>query len=434
VAQKAALAFADFVEAPITFQPTYKYDSGTSVYDTSEKARTPSWTDRVLWRPRCGWVTPLAYTCSQSVLCSDHKPVSALLLWHPSIDDAAPSPAISPGSSPSTRTAATAPSMPSAAAPAAPAAPSPAVDLLAGFGGDHGGGAGGGPGGGPGVGPGGGADGPGAAVAPSTAAIAASAPFVDSLIGDLDELIGTSPQPAQPTLAAAATAATDAAPPFDIVDAPPACGASSFASCGLDTLAAPSAAASNPSSAEPLADLSSLLDAFPSTPPSTDASSGAGQDGAALFPADILFGTAAAFDSTTFALPHDSGALLCAPEASPFASSAPSAAAVLADRMVSSMGSAARAKTAPFGAPSHAPDSGGPMRCGAGGVMSCGAGGATAGAAAALAPSASAAQSGAVAVASGSAPSSQRPRAPDEAFAFDDLGIGALLASGSKRI
>ena len=61
-AQRTLQAFGDFHEAPITFQPTYKYDSGTSVYDTSEKARTPSWTDRVLWRQRGdGSVTSLAY-------------------------------------------------------------------------------------------------------------------------------------------------------------------------------------------------------------------------------------------------------------------------------------------------------------------------------------------------------------------------------------
>ncbi|KAJ3234021.1 inositol polyphosphate 5-phosphatase [Chytriomyces hyalinus] len=42
--------FDHFMEAPIHFPPTYKYDNGTSVYDTSEKARCPSWTDRVLYR------------------------------------------------------------------------------------------------------------------------------------------------------------------------------------------------------------------------------------------------------------------------------------------------------------------------------------------------------------------------------------------------
>ena len=77
-AQGAGLAFEEFREAPVHFPPTYKYDAGTNAYDTSEKARTPSWTDRVLWRAReAGAVEPRAYTCSQAVMISDHKP------WRP---------------------------------------------------------------------------------------------------------------------------------------------------------------------------------------------------------------------------------------------------------------------------------------------------------------------------------------------------------------
>lgn len=33
----------DFHEMPITFLPTYKYESNTNEYDTSEKKRVPSW-------------------------------------------------------------------------------------------------------------------------------------------------------------------------------------------------------------------------------------------------------------------------------------------------------------------------------------------------------------------------------------------------------
>lgn len=42
--------FCGFQEAQIGFAPTYKYDTGTNIYDSSEKMRVPSWTDRVLFK------------------------------------------------------------------------------------------------------------------------------------------------------------------------------------------------------------------------------------------------------------------------------------------------------------------------------------------------------------------------------------------------
>eukprot|EP00667_Euglena_gracilis_P011284 EG_transcript_11510 len=48
-ARQAGRCFVGFSEGPLSFPPTYKFDKGTTTYDTSFKRRTPSWTDRVLW-------------------------------------------------------------------------------------------------------------------------------------------------------------------------------------------------------------------------------------------------------------------------------------------------------------------------------------------------------------------------------------------------
>jgi len=75
---KARRAFHAFQEGAITFPCTYKYDCGTSNYDTSEKKRIPAWTDRILYR-KGSHVSQQNYDAYQSYLFSDHKPVSSLL-------------------------------------------------------------------------------------------------------------------------------------------------------------------------------------------------------------------------------------------------------------------------------------------------------------------------------------------------------------------
>lgn len=80
---------SDFEEAPITFAPTYKVVKFRNEYacdDVGELKRTPSYTDRVLWRAKVRRgashvppsVTSLHYD-SADIFSSDHRPVHALL-------------------------------------------------------------------------------------------------------------------------------------------------------------------------------------------------------------------------------------------------------------------------------------------------------------------------------------------------------------------
>jgi hypothetical protein len=95
VVQQHGSPFAGFCEAPIHFAPSYSYDPGTDNFDSSAKARIPSYCDRILWRAqiRSGSTSPISCCCScytmSSLNASDHKPVVAVLqlcMTHPKPD------------------------------------------------------------------------------------------------------------------------------------------------------------------------------------------------------------------------------------------------------------------------------------------------------------------------------------------------------------
>ncbi|XP_057255471.1 inositol polyphosphate 5-phosphatase K isoform X2 [Pezoporus wallicus] len=93
MAKKKEAFLQEFIEGPLHFKPTYKFDLYSDVYDTSEKKRKPAWTDRILWRVKnlCQHapkgsefseeqqtisVTLNNYISHMSYGISDHKPVT----------------------------------------------------------------------------------------------------------------------------------------------------------------------------------------------------------------------------------------------------------------------------------------------------------------------------------------------------------------------
>jgi len=74
--------FNGYYEGTLTFKPTYKYDVGSSIYDTSHKIRVPSWTDRILFKVDHSSGMDAVLSSYESLDCvrsSDHKPVKAHL-------------------------------------------------------------------------------------------------------------------------------------------------------------------------------------------------------------------------------------------------------------------------------------------------------------------------------------------------------------------
>jgi hypothetical protein len=75
--------FHGFVEGPIRFWPTFKYDKNSPDFDSSGKNRAPAWTDRILYfnydhaQPNKSGVLQLQGYDSVDCRHSDHRPVFA---------------------------------------------------------------------------------------------------------------------------------------------------------------------------------------------------------------------------------------------------------------------------------------------------------------------------------------------------------------------
>ncbi|XP_003473177.1 phosphatidylinositol polyphosphate 5-phosphatase type IV isoform X3 [Cavia porcellus] len=76
---KQGSIFRGFQEPDIVFLPSYKFDLGKDTYDSTSKQRTPSYTDRVLYRSRHkGDIHPVTYSSCPGIRTSDHRPVYGL--------------------------------------------------------------------------------------------------------------------------------------------------------------------------------------------------------------------------------------------------------------------------------------------------------------------------------------------------------------------
>jgi len=73
--KSAGKVFIGFKEGPITFLPTYKYQANTDIYD---EKKTPAYCDRILWRG--DKIKQLRYSAHSEPKCSDHRPVSSMLV------------------------------------------------------------------------------------------------------------------------------------------------------------------------------------------------------------------------------------------------------------------------------------------------------------------------------------------------------------------
>ncbi|XP_063002497.1 inositol polyphosphate 5-phosphatase K isoform X2 [Elgaria multicarinata webbii] len=74
MAKKKEAFLQEFMEGPLKFKPTYKFDLYSTEYDTSGKKRKPAWTDRILWR-----VKHLLCPASEAGEVPEEQPISVSL-------------------------------------------------------------------------------------------------------------------------------------------------------------------------------------------------------------------------------------------------------------------------------------------------------------------------------------------------------------------
>lgn len=78
------IVFKGFTEGKIHFKPSYKFDVGRDTYDTSNKRRIPSWTDRILYKTNenlsnsKSCIKQIEYNCIENLRISDHRPVFSI--------------------------------------------------------------------------------------------------------------------------------------------------------------------------------------------------------------------------------------------------------------------------------------------------------------------------------------------------------------------
>ena len=77
--RRKILAFAEFCEAPIKFEPTYKFIVGSNDRDTTKgiNSKVPSYCDRIFYVPTPNLIF-LEYNSIPEITHSDHKPVYAM--------------------------------------------------------------------------------------------------------------------------------------------------------------------------------------------------------------------------------------------------------------------------------------------------------------------------------------------------------------------